>query len=161
MSKVKFRKIKLEKDGKVKLEFFEEKQNGGDPDEHTFVSSDRPNPSFPNSMLRLRKAVCEICELPTTDDFIRSIEVRGLSISHSERDGMGITITALRNLEHSDCPLVLNTPHKTEDGENPKRIMPSWAFNECMVVMEEAQAYLEGDREQIDLFAELNKPQND
>lgn len=151
MSKVKFRKIKIQPDGKVFLAYFEEKESGL-YDEATLESPDQPNPSFPNALMRLRKGILELCELPTDDEQITSIEVRGLSISHSDKVGMGITLSALKKLKYSDQPLCLNTPHKYEDGDDPKRIMPSWIFNECLVVIEEAQAYLEGDRAQLDMF---------
>ncbi len=151
-----FRKIK-NKDDKIHLEYFIEKQNGL-IDEYSCVSNEKAAPSFYNAFLSLRKHVLDICEMPMTDEEIVKVTVTSVSFSYSTEDKiMGAVITAQKKLRYSNSPLNLNTPFKPEttynDSMTENNLLPAGCVNCLYDLIAEAKAYLLGDREQIDLFS--------
>jgi hypothetical protein len=160
--KLYFTKIKQTSENKIHLEYFEEKSNG-QIDNYTFTSSDKPNPTFEIALLRLRKHLLDICEFSSTDEEIKKIVVKGVSFSYAtENNIMGAVLTGQRSLKYSNCPLNINTPYKAEDiyndAGNPDLLLPSACVIDLYKLIDEAKAYLEGDREQLDLFKQ-NTPE--
>lgn len=150
MSEIKLKKFKM-KDNKISVEY-DKQNNSGMNDEFAFASFDEPRPNLTIKLLDLRKWVCELCELPTDDDFINSIRVTGLSFSETESMGMGVSIVAQKTLKNAVCPLNLVTPHKFENSENDAQLLPSKCVNDLIEMREEIIAYIEGDRVQMNLF---------
>jgi len=103
------------------------------------------------ALYKFRQFVVEICELPKTD--VEKISIRGLSFSFSDKTGAtGVIITALRDLDDTDAPLLLNTPIKFDIGEESKKLLPKKmpeAIDELNVAIED---YLENKNEQLSLF---------
>ena len=100
------RKIKYD-GSKVRIEYEQKRRDGGDPDEYSLHSADRPAPEFDPVLQALAADVVAICELPEAD--ARKLTIRGVSLTYT--DGvMGACITALKGLTTSNAPLVLNTP---------------------------------------------------
>ena len=150
---MRFRKIKL-KDDKVIL-VYEKPGIGAEMDEYSVACSDKPLPSFNEAMKGLVCHVREMCELPDTYD--KRIEVKGVSLSYAgKNETMGAVITAAMELHNSVNALNLNTPHKTVefyayDGDD-KQLLTTGCVDAIETLIEEAQKYLNGEREQGGLF---------
>jgi hypothetical protein len=151
---MRFKKIKLTKEGKVQAEY-EVKNQKGTTDEYSFSCADEPKPSFQKAMDDLCQDVLEMCELPR--DYLNRIHVSGISLSFGgENETMGAVIIAQMILEKSNVSLNLNTPHKTTDyyGEtgDPQQLLNP----ECVIRIEtlivEASDYVKGIRAQANLF---------
>ena len=128
----------------------------GDPDEPdnwSMNSKEHPRQELKDALGALKPHVCDICELP--DEWAQRMEVRGVSFSWA-RDIMGACITAFKNLENSDSPLVLNTPHKPSSPYSETGDDKNCLSAECQTALEnvlnEAELYVKGQRAQGSLF---------
>ncbi|MBN2286929.1 MAG: hypothetical protein JXI43_10810 [Tissierellales bacterium] len=153
---MRFKKIKITSDDKIHLEY-EKANKQHDQDQFTMTGSEKALPEFYEAMADLAKFVCEMCELPDTD--IERIKVRGVSFSWAgESNTMGAVIMAQKKLIHSNCPLNINTPHKTEEfyAENgdEKQLLPTGCADFLYALCDEAERYLNGERSQTDLFSD-------
>ena len=159
MKKRRMRRIKF--DGRrVQIEFDVErrgKDGDVDFDRFTLDCTDPPRPGLREALDGLRAHVAIWLELPK--GWGADLEVRGASLS--DTDGvMGAVITALKPLQFSRGPLVVNTPHKP--AEPPSDGDPSaedfCLTGECIkaldALIEEANAYIDGERQQGRLFVE-------
>lgn len=150
---IRIRKIKLSEKVEIKYEVLE-----GDKvkEEYSLTCIDKPLPSFTDAILVLAQSVVEICELPYED--IDCITVSGVSFSYGgEKQVMGVVIAAQKKLKKTDAPLNLNTPHKIEDfyGEptgSASQLLDDETRDKLYAVTEEAKMYIEGERQQEDLF---------
>ena len=146
-----FKKIR-NKDDQVILVYEDETPHGND--KYTMESFDEPAPEFKKALNGLAQHVIDICEL--SDEAPDNFNVKGISLS--DTDGItGVTITALKQLVHSNAPLVLNTPHKpfepyTEGGDT-SNCLTSDQIEAVEKLIEAARDYLRGKRAQGDLFA--------
>lgn len=148
------RVTKVKYDGRrVRVEY--EIPREDEPDEFVLVCNARPAREFLEALAALRDHVAEICELEV--EYMATAEVRGVSYSYAGPDqAMGATITALKTLETARSPLVLNTPHlasapMSETDEAP--LLSPGAIEALEDLATEALRYVDGHREQADLFA--------
>lgn len=158
---IRFKKIKVDKTGKVILNY-DEIIRDDHVNEYTMKCADKPRPQFQKALNGLRRHVAEICELNIPPNLahpneVANIEVRGVSLSWTD-DIMGVVITALKTLRNSNSPLVLNTPHLPEEpyseGGDESMCLTSECVDAIRNLIDEAHRYLEGDRQQLDLFIE-------
>lgn len=155
---IRFDKIKHDKDGKIHIEY-SRLTPAGSWDELMFRSSDEPRPEFKEALDALAVHVVEMCEMPEFDHEDHKYTIRNVSFSYGgENEVMGVTITALRSLDGSNSPLVLNTPHfiaepYNEGGDDSMGILSSYCNAALKTLKAEAQLYLDGHRKQMDLFA--------
>lgn len=84
--------------------------------ERTLASRKRPHPDLPDALADLRMTVAEACLLfdvtEQADDepnVLAHLVVRGFTLREVD-DAQGVTITALRSVDWTESPLVLNTP---------------------------------------------------
>jgi len=152
---MRIKKVKVMSDEKICLSY-ETKNTNGKISEYTLVSGEKATPSFYKTLQELRESVIEICELPGDKDMIK---VSGVSFSFAgDNDTMGAVITAQRKLNNSNTPLNLNTPHKAVEpyGEgkaaDAKQLLPDECINILNELISESEAYIEGKREQTNLF---------
>ena len=148
-------KIKLTKDDKIHVAYEKAAERGWD--EYTFTCSEKPRPELYGVLKDLDVHVADICELPA--DYSERITVKGVTFSYGgEAEVMGATITAQMELESSNCPLNLNTPHKASESysEAPadeKQLLS----DDCIIALDdlvdEIERYIQGDRAQQTLFA--------
>jgi len=121
-------------------------------DTHTMRSNDTPEPEFVEALQALAPDVADLCEL--CPGCATGIVVQGVSLCYAGEDGvMGATITALRNLDSANSPLVLNTPHKpecAEDGKTPTLSAQCCQHIDALEVA--AWGYVDGNRVQM-MFA--------
>lgn len=146
-----FKKIRY-KDNQVTLTYEDETPHGND--KYSMESLDEPAPVFKRALQNLAQHVIDICEL--SDEAPESFTVLGVSLSDTEGIS-GVTITALKELAHSNAPLVLNTPHKpfepyTEGVEDPNCLTDD-QIEAVEILIEAARDYLRGKRAQGDLFS--------
>ena len=151
---MRFKKIKLTKEGKVQAEYEVQNEKGG-MDEYSFSCSDEPKPSFIEALKDLNQDVREMCELPP--DYLRRIHVSGVSFSFGgENETMGAVIIAQMLLEKSNVSLNLNTPHKITEyyGEtgDPQQLLDPKCTCRLENLIEEAEDYVKGIRAQANLF---------
>ena len=150
---MRIKKIKL-LDGKVKIEY-EVLEGDKIKEEYSLTSVDKPLPSFSAALQALSQSVIDICELPQQD--VEYIGIIGVSFSFAgDKQVMGAVITAQKKLKKSDAPLNLNTPHKIKEfyGETGSKhqLLDSETIDKLSTLIEEAERYITGERQQINLF---------
>ena len=152
-----FRKIKY--DGTNVVLQYEEGDNF--QNEYSLKCDERPRPEMAIVFNDLREEVRLLCELPP--DYINRLEVRSVSLNYGgDNQTMGATITARMKLEYSNAPLNLNTPNKPEEPYNTdceyddetyeKMCLRSECVDKLYQLIDEANYYVDGQREQGNLF---------
>ena len=125
------------KDHEVKIKYTQTTPDGR-VETVTLESAEEPRGELIDALQALAPFVCELCEFPA-EWGCDGLTVRGVTVNRSEAS-RGLTITALRALEHLMTPLVLNTPYTTEFGEP------------CGLALDalerRALAYVDGERSQ-------------
>ena len=156
-----FKKIKYSK-GKVTL-VWEQLNKAKEWDSYSMESTEAPSPSFDMVLQGLRRQFLEEVELTMLEPEKFNIGSVSISWVETEEVGtvMGAVISALRELETSNSPLVLNSPFKpekpyTEDG-NYDVCLHRQTVEAIKLLFDEAELYLEGDRAQTNLFARAKK----
>ncbi|KUG25892.1 hypothetical protein ASZ90_004279 [hydrocarbon metagenome] len=139
---------------------FQIKRSEDEYDQYNFTTVDKPAPGLLNQSLLFRKYVLNLCELPESEEEIHKLEIKSFSFSWSgEKHIMGCTISASRKLSGSNSPLILNTPHKIEDfhadNGDTKQLLPRNMVNDIYELMLHINSFIDGEREQLDLFSEL------
>jgi hypothetical protein len=138
---------------KVRIEYTIERTDGGEADEYTLQSADKPLPSFETALLALTPDVVDICELDTLS--AAHITVRGVTFTW-KNDIMGACITALKTLATANAPLVLNTPHlpsESYSGSEHDRspVFSRGTYDRLGHLITEAVRYIDGERAQANL----------
>lgn len=152
---MRLRKIK-HKAGKTEIHWTTTVEDTGDETKSELTSFDDPEPEFVTAMEALAADVLEICELP--DDYTIGMDVTGLSLSYTDDDRMGATITALKGLEEANSPLVINTPHLPEiDFDDPNPQMTPGMERRVDDLIERAKRFIGGKRAQKDMFDPANE----
>jgi len=119
-----------------------------------FKCPEKPHPDMDMAMAALVRDVYDILELPA-DWAPQRMRITGVSFSFSEETNVeGAVISGLVELTTSNAPFCFNTPHipfdqYSEGGTAP--VMPETAVRNLNVVKEEALAYVEGKRAQLEL----------
>lgn len=155
-TETRFTKIKYD-GAKVRIEY-EVEREGKEPDEYSLFSGDAPTTAFQAALGELRQDVIAICELPLEQ--IDKLHIRCVSVSHTNGI-MGACITALKSVQTANAPLVLNTPHlpSAPYSDNPEPLLPAETCERIRALMAEAQKYIDGERAQGDLFADVATPE--
>jgi hypothetical protein len=150
---VRFKKISITKGNKINLIY--EIERAGQYDEFSITSLSPAKDSFHDAMKALVEDVVDMCELP--EKHAERIIVKGVSFSYGgERQVMGAVIISQMLLKKSNMSLNINTPHKTEefyakDGD-PKQILNGDCVERLLALKKEAEAYVAGERMQVDMF---------
>lgn len=146
---------KISWDGKRMTVRYEVPRAGG-TDEYEMSCVDAPQASLKAALNALIPHVADICELPSV--YCADLEVRGVSYSYGgDNRVLGATITALKHVGTANAPLVLNTPHLAsepyaEGGDEDKLLSPE-ATEHLQTLAAETIKYVDGQREQLMLFA--------
>lgn len=149
---------KIKYNGDV-VAIYQSKEDFNNSKDYKIASRDEPLDSFNDALQALKEDVVEICEFPS--EYVSSLKIVGISISWDEAKCpgrfMGATITALRELEYCNSPMVINTPwlptyQFNDANENPQ--LHTWTIQRIDWLMSEAERYLQGHRkvEQMGLF---------
>lgn len=145
-----FRKIKWN-GTEVVLQWTESKVRG-DEIKHELTSTDAPAPSFEKAMAAFAPIVLDLLELP--ESYESGLRVTGLSINVEKGDDrLGLVMTCQKEIAEANGPLVLNTPHLRERGDEDG---PGFMTRDMEIALRNAelaaQQYLEGTRAQANLF---------
>lgn len=151
---MRIRKIKYNRTGDEKgfLIRWEEPGGSGGWDKREFESQDEPADEFGNALQALAEDVESMCEIP--HDIMRGILVTGVTFSYGgEKEVMGATITAQRQLVNNPCAWNVNTPHKPSDSYSdtpaPRdQLLQESTIAKLQVLMREAEGYIQGTRKQ-------------
>lgn len=134
-------------------------------DEFDFKSKDKALPEFYTALQAMGEYACRICEFPREYD--KGVTVIGVTFSYTEvKDTgeiiMGAVITFRKDLIGSNSPLIINTPHKPsafydgkgdESPQDPALLLSSGCVDALKVLQDEAIRYIDGERDQMSLFA--------
>ena len=131
----------------------------GKVDDYSLSCNEKPLPSFTKAMNALVDHVLEICELG--DEQARSLTVTGVSFNYQgDEEIMGAVITAEKNLDTANAPLVLNTPHlpsrdASAHGDQP--VLTPECVTDLLRLQQEAEKYVNGQRLQMQLKLDDDK----
>ncbi|MBT8489701.1 MAG: hypothetical protein KJN62_01495 [Deltaproteobacteria bacterium] len=148
-------KVKITKEKKIHITY-EIENKIASWDEYSFTCLDEAIPEFYCALNMLAYDVIELCELP--DEYVERIDVKGVSFSYGgEKEVMGATISACMLLNHSNCPLSLNTPHKPSESYNDITAAEDQILSDITVqrlndLIKQCKKYIDGERAQTDLF---------
>lgn len=148
-----FTKIKFNSEG-VALEWKTPAENAklGEKVHHRLVSENEPVKSFIDALASLRAMVGEILAVP--DEWAEGLRVIGCSINYEDDGRRGFVITALKDLEATNSPCVINTPHLREDdhsGEQGGKFADESLVFRVQALCSEAAKYVQGERAQLAL----------
>jgi len=150
---MRFKKIKAKGD-KVHVEYEVENSNGT-WDEFSMTSAEKPLSSFEAAISNLEAHVIDMCEFGDNP----AITVTGVSFSYGGDNGvMGASIIAIKTLKGSNVGLNIVTPHKasesySEGKADPKQLLDEDCIKDLEALCIEAEKYVKGNRQQLDLFA--------
>lgn len=143
-----YSKIKFSK-GKVELAWTDE--GASRTITHELSSFDEPLAEFDDALQALAGHVLDVCELPLA--WGEGLKVIGVSFSENDHQGRGIVVTATKKLTQTNAPLVLNTPHMSEEGSAGMSRLDSEVIGQLDRLEEEARRYHTGHRAQPDMFS--------
>jgi hypothetical protein len=146
---------KVKYDGaKTRIEYERKRLDGRGFDDYTINCSDAPLASFRDAFNVLAADVIGICELHPDEQ--SKLTIRGVTFTNTN-DIFGACITALKKLKTANAPLVLNTPHLTEEpygeGDTSTPLLDSETADRLHTLALEAERYVNGEREQGDLLS--------
>lgn len=130
---------------------------GGTETVHTQTSRQRPSPKFVAAMQAFVPIVTDMLRLP--EGYEVGLRVQSLSVNYEEGDGReGLVVTSLKDLKEAfNAPLVLNTPHLRAVVEDEEDGRAGFMTSELAVALDHAkaaaEAFVNGEREQVDAFA--------
>jgi hypothetical protein len=151
---------KIKSNGKqVVLEWTTPAKGGrtGELIEHRLCSEQPPVQEFTDALDALKVEVGALLEVPAK--WALPLRVIGVSINTEEDGRKGYVITALKDLEATNAPAVINTPHlrAQEDDEEQGKFAPASLIELVGEVIERAKDYVGGKRAQLDMFADEKK----
>lgn len=160
--KRRIQKVKLGKDKKIFIAYQERSNEKRAWDEYTINCIDIPRPELYKTFEKLNAQVIDICEMPETD--LQKITTTGMSLSYNdETGGWGVVLTAQKKLQYNPEPLNINTPYKpyeAAEGNEDMEMSPE-CYEAVSEVIEEACRYIDGDRAEMNLFAEPEKKEGE
>lgn len=130
-------------------------------DKFTLVCKDPPKEELKERLQVMANHVVEICEFEQSAT--KKIAVSGITVSYTQENRY-LVITALKDLNYSQAPLVINTPARPElpNGECTEEFCMSKVLrNDLMALENEAWLYINGDRAQQSLFNENQEGKED
>jgi len=155
-------KVKIGKDDcdrevvTIKLE--EPDQSGGYT-AHLIECKDPPHSDLRNALQEMGQYLKEHAEFPST----WIVSVISVTVTHTN-EVQGLVITGRRDLEKSNAPLIINTPHYTresynEDDESDMGIFSSSCGDALDALEKEAMLFVDGKRQQMQLDLDEKKPE--
>jgi len=121
---------------------------------HLIECKDAPHPDLRNALKEMGQYLLEHAEFPST----WTVAVISVTVTHTN-EVQGLVITGKRELKNCNAPLIVNTPHYTrepynEDDDSDIGIFSSSCGEALDLLEEEALAYVDGKRAQLDLGLE-------
>jgi hypothetical protein len=143
-------KFKKDSEGNYLVKF---QENKGElkVDTITIESTDTPRKELLDALQAMATHALSMCEFPST----WKLNVIGVTVTHTN-DVQGLVITSSRDLEGSNAPLIINTPHFTREPYNETDESGMGIFTgECGMALDRleklALKYVDGARAQLEL----------
>ncbi|MFP4066236.1 MAG: hypothetical protein ACLFS5_01925 [Spirochaetaceae bacterium] len=146
-------KLKYKEGEGVFVEYTVDRNDNSARDTMTLKTNDAPRRELADALQAMAPHLVEMIEAPR--EWLASITVRSVTVTHTN-DVQGLVITGLRELENSNAPLVINTPHFTresynEGGGDDIGIFTSACANALDELETLALRFVDGDRAQQEL----------
>lgn len=142
--------IKKIKIGEGKLTIHYSRMVRDTHEETEIVSTERAKPSLYSVINKISPEVVKMCGLP--EDWKEQLVVLGVAFKRDE-GVLGVTISAMKTVKFSNSPLIINTPFATEkDAELENVGMPASLLKILRALEKEAEAFVAGDRAQMEIF---------
>lgn len=130
-----------------------ERDEEGTLDTVTVETHDLPRPELKEALEAMADHMVDMIEAP--HDWRNEITVLSVTVT-SSNDVQGLVITGMRELENSNAPLVINTPHFTREPYNEEDDSDVGIFSfECADALDELERlvirFVEGERAQQEL----------
>jgi hypothetical protein len=139
------RLLKLKVDGSDVLVKYEEISGEDTGDTVTLEAGDPPLAELKDALQDMVTHLVAICELPAKWE--QETRVLGVSVTYSD-EVRGLVITGLRRLSGHSAPLVINSPHATND-----EVEKGTYTVACGLALDELEAqvwrYVDGERAQL------------
>ena len=146
-------KIKISPDG-VEIHYSVAKKHDV-RDELSLISEERPIPQFAMALQAFDTYVQKLCEWPGEKGSDTGILVTIVHISYNEKEARSIIVTAKKDLTGSKGPFCFNTPLVQEGKES--KCFTSDIGEKLDNLIKQANAYLDGERLQGELFDKKKK----
>lgn len=120
---------------------------------HQLECPERPRPAFDLALQSFLASALTILGAPPT--WSENTKVIGVSLNKEEDNRRGIVITLTRKCPHGAAPIPINTPHLRESMDEREKGPNFWLpgmEEQVAYITAEAEAYLDGDRAQGELF---------
>lgn len=126
---------------------------------HHLGCPEKPRPAFEKALQAFLPYLITILGAPA--EWKGNTRITGVSINKEEDGRRGVVLTASRKCPHGPSPVAINAPHLREPMTDAEQagtnfFLPGMA-DAIDTLCEEAQAYLDGDRSQGELFGEPPK----
>ena len=149
---IRYRKIKIAKNGKVHLVYDEPVQGGG-WDKHAVTYTDQPLPKFQKALNKMAEHLVEICQIES--GYAKDMIVMGVTISYTDAGVMGLSIIAKKVLANK-LVVPINSPHLPEQSHSDDAaefpILSEACISALGKVIGQAEGYRLGDRAQLGMF---------
>lgn len=145
---MKIKTVKLLQDG-VDLEW--QTPQGEGVITHKITNGSAPAPSLRAAVDELKGDVQELMEVPAA--WMDTVTVKGISVTHDDENGMDVTVSFTRRFKSGraqgfSSPRVRERKDHTQNGSS---FMSEELETRVNVVLREAERYIEGFREQMEV----------
>ena len=126
-------------------------------DQYSLSCKDQARPELIECFRKMAKHAADICEIVY---FEEKMIASGISFTYAADDkppNCYLVITAQKELEYSNSPLILNTPARPQEPENGMPDEFCWSnelADDIEKLKEEAWRYIKGERAEMSFFAE-------
>ncbi len=153
MSETRPVKVKRGKGDRITVMYEGERKDGENWDQFSVSALDKPTKSFLDAFDDLLESALDICLMD--EAYGENMSVTGVSFSYGgETEVMGAVITCQKELDTTNAPLILNTPHLpasdySDNGDQPT--LDALTIKRLEMLGEEGIAYAQGKRVQMEL----------
>lgn len=141
------KKIRI-REGKLTIQFSRMVRDTHEATE--IVSTERAKPSLYSVINKISPEVVKMCGLP--EDWKEQLVVLGVTF---QRDDVkfAVMVSAMKSVKFSNSPLVINTPLAYEKDPELEGVgMPASLLKILRLLEKEAEAFVAGDRAQMEMF---------
>jgi hypothetical protein len=138
---------------RVDIEYQKQGAKADLQDKFRISCTEQPRPSLNTVLQSLRDFVVKTCEFP--QEQVNTVTVLSVTFGFKgEKEIMGAVVTAAKRVKAAPSPVIIDTPFLPEKplGTGKKLILPADVAAILHELMEEAEAYIDGERAQVGMF---------
>ena len=141
----------MSKQGKITIEYEHFNDTTELPDKRSLESSDLPVPSFSEAFNKMKWHLLTVTELPEED--LPKMHIVGIDVKYSGEAYLSVQLYGIRDVSISKSGHVLKSAwfgydQEGQNDEKEKNVMPAALYNDLIIVISQARAYLDGERAQ-------------